>query len=110
MTVSHRRLAGLWPWLLMAALQVVFGQTGLGLAVASESERATPRAVIQVTLMKHDPPGTAITLEGVFVGGSAGYAEGKLLQIESKAVPPSGEVVHFPHAEAGSSSSLAEEH
>ncbi|CAL8400968.1 unnamed protein product [Boreogadus saida] len=78
MTVSHRRLAGLWPWLLMAALQVVFGQTGLGLAVASESERATPRAVIQVTL-KHDQ-GTAITLEGVFVGGSAGYADGKLLQ------------------------------
>ncbi|CAL8306869.1 unnamed protein product, partial [Gadus morhua 'NCC'] len=80
MTVSHRRLAGLWPWLLMAALQVVFGQTGLGLAVASESERATPRAVIQVTLMKPDTPGTDIKLEGVFVGGSAGNAEGKLLQ------------------------------
>ncbi|CAL8363617.1 unnamed protein product [Lota lota] len=80
MTVYHRRLAGLWPWLLMAALQVVFGQTGLELAVAVESERATPRAVIKVTLTKQESPGKAITLEGVFVGGSAGYAEGKLMQ------------------------------
>ena len=87
MTVSHRRLAGLWPWLLMAALQVVFGQTGLELAAAVESERA-PRAVIKVTLMKHDPPGKAITLEGVFVGGSAGYADGKLRQVGVRTEPP----------------------
>ncbi|XP_039633459.1 E3 ubiquitin-protein ligase RNF43 isoform X2 [Perca fluviatilis] len=70
MTVPQRRLAGLWPWLLMAALQVVLGQPGL------ESERPALRAVIKVTLLM----GKTITLEGVFVGGSAGYAEGKLMQ------------------------------
>ena len=75
----------------MAALQVVFGQTGLGLAVASESERATPRAVIQVTLMKPDTPGTDIKLEGVFVGGSAGNAEGKLLQVGVTQTPETKE-------------------
>uniref|UniRef100_A0A3Q3JGZ8 RING-type E3 ubiquitin transferase n=1 Tax=Monopterus albus TaxID=43700 RepID=A0A3Q3JGZ8_MONAL len=74
MTVPQRRLAGLWPWLLMAALQVVLGQPGL------ESERPTLRAVIKVTLLKHEPTGKPITLEGEFVGGSAGYAEGKLMQ------------------------------
>ncbi|CAL8266653.1 unnamed protein product [Merluccius merluccius] len=79
--VSPRRLAGVWPWwLLMAALQVVLGHAGLELAAAVETERATPRAVIKVTLMKHEPPGKPITLEGVFVGGSAGQAEGKLMQ------------------------------
>lgn len=81
MTVPQRRLAGLWPWLLMAALQVVFGQTGLELAAAVESERSPPRAVIKVTLLKHEPTGKPITLEGVFVGGSAGYADGKLMQV-----------------------------
>ncbi|XP_071757859.1 E3 ubiquitin-protein ligase RNF43 [Centroberyx gerrardi] len=74
MTVPQRRLAGLWPWLLMAALQVVLGQPGL------ESERPALRAVIKVTLLKHEPTGKPITLEGLFVGGSAGYAEGKLMQ------------------------------
>ncbi|XP_077361443.1 E3 ubiquitin-protein ligase RNF43 isoform X1 [Festucalex cinctus] len=74
MTVPQWRLAGLWPWLLMAALQVVLGQPG------PESERPALRALIKVTLLKHDPAGTPITLEGVFVGGSAGYAEGKLMQ------------------------------
>ncbi|XP_076129828.1 E3 ubiquitin-protein ligase RNF43 [Alosa pseudoharengus] len=77
MTVLQRRLAGLWPWLLMAALQVVFGQTGLELAAAVESERSATRAVIKVTLLKHEH---TITLEGVFAGGSAGIAEGKLMQ------------------------------
>lgn len=72
MTVPERRLAGLWPWLLMAALQVVLGQPGL------ESERQA-RAVITVVL-SHEPTGKPITLEGVFVGGSAGNAEGKLMQ------------------------------
>ena len=105
MTVSHRRLAGgLWPWLLMAALQVVFGQTGLELAVAVESERATPRAVIKVTLMKHDPPGKAITLEGVFVGGSAGYADGKLLQVGVPRTSPDERVNHGFHMRARLSS------
>ncbi|XP_067113331.1 E3 ubiquitin-protein ligase RNF43 [Osmerus mordax] len=80
MTLPQRRLAGVWPWLLMAALQVVFGQTGLELAAAVESERSAPRAVIKVTLLKHEHTGTPITLEGLFVGGSAGYAEGKLMQ------------------------------
>ncbi|XP_030648559.1 E3 ubiquitin-protein ligase RNF43 [Chanos chanos] len=80
MTVFQRRLAGLWPWLLMAALQVVFGQTGLELAAAVESERSAPRAVIKVTLLRQEPTSKPITLEGVFVGGSAGYAEGKLMQ------------------------------
>lgn len=75
MTVPQRRLAGLWPWLLMAALQVVLGQPGL------ESERPALRAVIKVTLLKNEPTGKPITLEGVFVGGSAGHAEGKLMQV-----------------------------
>ncbi|CAK6971833.1 E3 ubiquitin-protein ligase RNF43 isoform X2 [Scomber scombrus] len=74
MTVPQRRLAGLWPWLLMAALQVVLGQPGL------ESERPALRAVIMVTLLKQEPTRKPITLEGVFVGGSAGNAEGKLMQ------------------------------
>lgn len=74
MTVPQWRRAGLWPWLLMAALQVVLGQPGL------ESERPALRAVIKVTLLKHDLTGNPITLEGVFVGGSAGSAEGKLMQ------------------------------
>lgn len=75
MTVPQWRRAGLWPWLLMAALQVVLGQPGL------ESERPALRAVIKVTLLKHDLTGNPITLEGVFVGGSAGSAEGKLMQV-----------------------------
>ncbi|XP_035290948.1 E3 ubiquitin-protein ligase RNF43 [Anguilla anguilla] len=80
MTVSQRRLAGLWPWLLMAALQVVFGQTGLELAAAVESERSAPKAVIKVTLLKQEA-GKPITLEGVFAGSSLrGSAEGKLMQ------------------------------
>lgn len=75
MTVPQRRLAGLWPWLLMAALQVVLGQPGL------ESERPALRAVIMVTLLKQEPTRKPINLEGVFVGGSAGNAEGKLMQV-----------------------------
>lgn len=86
MTVLQRRLAGLWPWLLMAALQVVFGQTGLELAAAVESERSATRAVIKVTLLKHEPTGRPITLEGVFAGGSAGSAEGKLMQVGVRVV------------------------
>ncbi|KAJ8412385.1 hypothetical protein AAFF_G00127210 [Aldrovandia affinis] len=82
MTVSQRRLAGLWPWLLMAALQVVFGQTGLELAAAVESERSAPKAVIKVTLLKQEQTGKPITLEGVFAGASLrGSAEGKLMQV-----------------------------
>ncbi|KAM7374760.1 hypothetical protein PAMP_007400 [Pampus punctatissimus] len=80
MTVPQRRLAGLWPWLLMAALQVVLGQPGL------ESERPALRAVIMVTLLKQEPTRKPITLEGVFVGGSAGNAEGKLMQCEATTI------------------------
>ncbi|XP_056141475.1 E3 ubiquitin-protein ligase RNF43 [Lampris incognitus] len=80
MTVPPRRPAGLWPWLLVAALQVVLGHTGLELAAAVEPERPALRAVIKVTLLKQEPTGKPITLEGVFVGGSAGHAEGKLMQ------------------------------
>ncbi|KAL1273606.1 hypothetical protein QQF64_026420 [Cirrhinus molitorella] len=78
MRVPVRRLAGLWPWLLMAALQVVLGHTGLELAAAVESERSA--AMIKVSLLKQEPTSRPITLEGVFAGGSAGYAEGKLMQ------------------------------
>uniref|UniRef100_A0A3Q3FTQ1 Uncharacterized protein n=1 Tax=Labrus bergylta TaxID=56723 RepID=A0A3Q3FTQ1_9LABR len=59
----------------MAALQVVLGQPGL------ESERPALRAVIKVALLNQEPAGKPITLEGVFVGGSAGSAEGKLMQV-----------------------------
>ncbi|XP_051750563.1 E3 ubiquitin-protein ligase RNF43 isoform X2 [Ctenopharyngodon idella] len=76
MRVPVRRLAGLWPWLLMAALQVALGHTGLELAAAVESERAT----IKVTLLKQEPTSRTITLEGVFSWGSAGSAKGKLMQ------------------------------
>lgn len=78
MTVPQRRLAGLWPWLFMAALQVVLGQPGL------EPERPALRAVIRVTLLRSEPAGQPITLEGLFVGGSAGYAEGKLMQVREQ--------------------------
>ncbi|MEQ2211576.1 hypothetical protein XENOCAPTIV_007456 [Xenoophorus captivus] len=74
MTVPLRRLAGLWPWLLMAALQVVLGQPSL------ESERSGLRAVIKVTLVK-EPTVEPIVLKGQFVGGSAGKAQGKLMQV-----------------------------
>ncbi|KAM8835919.1 E3 ubiquitin-protein ligase RNF43 isoform 1-T1 [Synchiropus picturatus] len=74
MTVLLWRLAGLWPWLLMAAVQVVQGQPGL------EPERSVLRALIKVSPLRHDPAVSPITLKGVFVGGSAGSAEGKLMQ------------------------------
>ncbi|XP_072302774.1 E3 ubiquitin-protein ligase RNF43 [Eucyclogobius newberryi] len=77
MSVLPRRLAGLWPWLLMTGLHLVLGQPGLG---QPESERPLLRALIKVTLLQQEPTGKTITLEGLFVGGSAGYAEGKLMQ------------------------------
>ncbi|XP_016389747.1 E3 ubiquitin-protein ligase RNF43-like [Sinocyclocheilus rhinocerous] len=80
MRVPVRQLAGLWPLLLMAASQVALGHTGLELAAAVESERSAPRAMIKVSLLKQEPTSRPITLEGVFAGGSAGYAEGKLMQ------------------------------
>lgn len=59
----------------MAALQVVLGQQG------PETERQAHRAVITVALLNHELSGKPIILEGVFVGGSAGRAEGKLMQV-----------------------------
>lgn len=83
MTVPVQHLAGLWPWLLLAASQVALGHTGLELAAAVESERSAPRAMIKVSLLKQEPTSKPITLEGVFAGGSAGYAEGKLMQVRA---------------------------
>lgn len=59
----------------MAALQVVLGQPGL------ESERQAHRAVIKVELLNQELSGKPIVLEGLFVGGSAGQAQGKLMQV-----------------------------
>lgn len=83
MRVPVRRLAGLWPWLLMAALQVALGHTGLELAAAVESERSAPRATITVKLLKQESTGRPITLEGLFVRGSEGKAQGKLMQVRA---------------------------
>ncbi|XP_041096966.1 E3 ubiquitin-protein ligase RNF43 isoform X2 [Polyodon spathula] len=82
MTVPQRQLAGLWPWLLMAALQVVLGQTGLELAAAAAAERSAPKAVIKVTLLKPDSAGKSyMEVEGVFAGSNGrGSTEGKLMQ------------------------------
>lgn len=78
-----QHLAGLWPWLLMAASQVALGHTGLELAAAVESERSAPRAMIKVSLLKQEPTSKPLILEGVFAGGSAGFAEGKLMQVRA---------------------------
>lgn len=73
MRLAARRLAGLWPWLFTVALQVALGHAGLELAVT--------RALIKVTLLRQEPTGKPITLEGVFAGSSSAYAEGKLMQV-----------------------------
>ncbi|XP_027686206.2 E3 ubiquitin-protein ligase RNF43 [Chelonia mydas] len=72
------QLAVLWPWLLMATLQVRLGHTGLAVAAAVESERsAAQKAIIRVIPLKVEP----ITLEGVFADvAEVTPAEGKLLQ------------------------------
>ncbi|KAG7471270.1 hypothetical protein MATL_G00122920 [Megalops atlanticus] len=81
MTVSQLFSTGCWPWLLLTALQVVFGQTGLELAAAVESERSATKAVIKVTLMRQEQTGKPVVLEGVFAGASVrGSAEGMLMQ------------------------------
>lgn len=76
MRVPPGRLAWLWPWLLMLGLQLVLGQPG----PPPEPERPLLRALIKVTLLRQQPPGKPLSLEGLFVGGSAGYAKGKLMQ------------------------------
>uniref|UniRef100_A0A8C0GJV4 E3 ubiquitin-protein ligase RNF43 n=1 Tax=Chelonoidis abingdonii TaxID=106734 RepID=A0A8C0GJV4_CHEAB len=70
------QLAVLWPWLLIATLQVGLGHTGLALAVESERS-AAQKAIIRVIPLKVEP----ITLEGVFANvAEVTPAEGKLLQ------------------------------
>ncbi|XP_039363515.1 E3 ubiquitin-protein ligase RNF43 [Mauremys reevesii] len=70
------QLAVLWPWLLVATLQVGLGHTGLALAVESERS-AAQKAIIRVIPLKVEP----ITLEGVFANvAEVTPAEGKLLQ------------------------------
>ncbi|XP_047665238.1 E3 ubiquitin-protein ligase RNF43 isoform X1 [Tachysurus fulvidraco] len=70
MRLAAQRLAGLWPWLFTATLQVALGHAGL--------EVAATRALIKVTLL--NPKAIPFTLEGVFAGSSSGFAEGKLMQ------------------------------
>ncbi|KFV83011.1 E3 ubiquitin-protein ligase RNF43, partial [Struthio camelus australis] len=72
------QLAVLWPWLLMATLQVGLGHTGLALVAAVESERsAAQKAIIRVIPLKVEP----IILEGEFANvAEVTPAEGKLLQ------------------------------
>lgn len=73
MRLAAQRLAGLWPWLFTAALQVALGHAGL--------EVAATRALIKVTLLNPKATEKPITLEGVFAGSSSGFAEGKLMQV-----------------------------
>lgn len=75
------QLAVLWPWLLMATLQVGLGHTGLALAAAVESERsAAQKAIIRVIPLKVEP----IILEGEFANvAEVTPAEGKLLQVRA---------------------------
>ncbi|XP_046695666.1 E3 ubiquitin-protein ligase RNF43 isoform X1 [Silurus meridionalis] len=72
MRLAAQRLAGLWPWLITAALQVALGHAGL--------EVEATRALIKVTLLNPKATVRPITLEGVFAGSSSGIAEGKLMQ------------------------------
>uniref|UniRef100_A0A8D2IV32 RING-type E3 ubiquitin transferase n=1 Tax=Varanus komodoensis TaxID=61221 RepID=A0A8D2IV32_VARKO len=71
-------LAVLWPWLLVAALHMRLGYSGLALAAAVEAERSlAQKALIRVTPLKLEP----LTLEGVFARvAEVTPAEGKLLQ------------------------------
>ncbi|KAK3509318.1 hypothetical protein QTP70_028542, partial [Hemibagrus guttatus] len=71
MRLAAQRLAGLWPWLLTATLQVALGHAGL--------EVAATRALIKVTLLNPKATVSPFTLEGVFAGSSSGFAEGKLM-------------------------------
>lgn len=70
------QLAVLWPWLLMAMLQIHLDYLGLVLAAA---ERASAqKAIIRVVPFKLEP----LTLEGIFASvADVTPAEGKLLQV-----------------------------
>lgn len=73
------QLAVLWPWLLMATLQIRLGYSGLALVAAMEAERSlVQKAIIRVIPLKLEP----LTLEGVFASvAEVTPAEGKLLQV-----------------------------
>ncbi|KAG8122844.1 hypothetical protein E2320_018258 [Naja naja] len=73
------QLAVLWPWLLMAMLQIRLGYSGLALVAAMEAERTlAQKAIIRVIPFKLEP----LTLEGVFASiAEITPAEGKLLQV-----------------------------
>ncbi|GAA6092219.1 E3 ubiquitin-protein ligase RNF43 isoform X1 [Tachysurus ichikawai] len=75
MRLAAQRLAGLWPWLFTATLQVALGHAGL--------EVAATRALIKVTLL--NPKAIPFTLEGVFAGSSSGFAEGHFRDISRSA-------------------------
>ncbi|ETE71508.1 RING finger protein 43, partial [Ophiophagus hannah] len=77
------QLAVLWPWLLMAMLQIRLGYSGLALVAAMEAERTlAQKAIIRVIPFKLEP----LTLEGVFASiAEITPAEGKLLQLGAKA-------------------------
>ncbi|XP_074870113.1 E3 ubiquitin-protein ligase RNF43 [Carettochelys insculpta] len=87
------QLAVLWPWLLMATLQVGLGHTGLALAAAVESERsAAQKAIIRVIPLKVEP----VTLEGVFANvAEVTPAEGKLLQFHPLSLCNTSEDEHM---------------
>ncbi|XP_077167551.1 E3 ubiquitin-protein ligase RNF43 [Paroedura picta] len=72
------QLAVLWPWLLMATLQIQLGYSGLALAAAVEADRSlAQKAIIRVVPFKLEP----LMLEGVFASvADVTPAEGKLLQ------------------------------
>ncbi|XP_063154878.1 E3 ubiquitin-protein ligase RNF43 isoform X2 [Candoia aspera] len=72
------QLAVLWPWLLMAMLQIRLGYSGLALVAAMEAERTlAQKAIIRVIPFKLEP----LILEGVFASiAEITPAEGKLLQ------------------------------
>ncbi|KAL8198734.1 UNVERIFIED_CONTAM: E3 ubiquitin-protein ligase rnf43 [Gekko kuhli] len=72
------QLAVLWPWLLMATLQIRLGYSGLALAAAVEADRSlAQKAIIRVVPFKLEP----LMLEGVFASvADVTPAEGKLLQ------------------------------
>ncbi|XP_048374565.1 E3 ubiquitin-protein ligase RNF43 [Sphaerodactylus townsendi] len=72
------QLAVLWPWLLMATLQIRLGYSGLALAAVVEADRSlAQKAIIRVTPFKLEP----LMLEGVFASiADVTPAEGNLLQ------------------------------
>lgn len=80
------QLAVLWPWLLLATLQVRLGYSGLALAAAMAAERSgVQKAIIRVIPFKLEP----LTLEGAFASvAEVMPAEGKLLQVRGLGFAP----------------------